>query len=236
MPRPLEPAWPRLALALVAAAALALPFDSGVARFFAAHQPAGDAARELTALQQFGQGSIAVIVVLAIVLLDPARRGRLWDWAAAVVLCQPIVHGMKLLIGRPRPRVAGFDSWIFLGPWRTYPIRGGDGGLVERHAWEFWAGTKAQLWSMPSSHTIYAVLLSVALARLYPRLTPLAAALACVVALARVVFAAHYPSDVLVGAAIGLGVGTLSMDRALGRRALAALGPSRAAARPDTPG
>jgi undecaprenyl-diphosphatase len=59
---------------------------------------------------------------------------------------------------------------------------------------------------MPSSHTAFAVVMSVFLAALYPRLKWFAAAMALLVGLLRVHFGGHWPSDVVVGAAIGYAI------------------------------
>jgi membrane-associated phospholipid phosphatase len=75
-----------------------------------------------------------------------------------------------------------------------------------RHAWEFWARDVSELWSMPSSHTALAVVAAVCLWKLYPRLWPVVFGLAGLVGLCRVLFRAHYPSDVLIGAGIALAV------------------------------
>ena len=89
-----------------------------------------------------------------------------------------------------------------LGPWQTFTwTRGGE--QLTAHAWEFWKGP-SDLWSMPSSHTSAACALACVLARLYPRLIPLMVLLAALVGTARVVLGAHYPSDVIVGATLGL--------------------------------
>ncbi len=108
---------------------------------------------------------------------------------------------MKLLVGRPRPKF-GFPEYI-PGPFGLTPIEiGGEPQL--RHAWEVGSGISSDLWSMPSSHTAYAVVLAVFLAALYPRLRPIVIGLALLVGICRVLFGAHYPSDVLVGAGLAL--------------------------------
>jgi undecaprenyl-diphosphatase len=62
---------------------------------------------------------------------------------------------------------------------------------------------------MPSSHTAAACALAVVIARLYPKLTPLMIVLACIVGTARVVLGAHYPSDVVIGGALGATIASL---------------------------
>lgn len=195
---------------------LVIPFDgpvSDAAVAFRENALGGDIERELEALQQFGQGATTLLAAWAVWLLDPKRRRRLLDWIAAVVLAAVIAYPAKMLVGRPRPKFD--DPGYFSGPFGAYPL-GEDVGV--RHGWEVWADISSDLWSMPSSHTVYAVVAAVALATLYPRLRPLAVVMACVVGVSRVLFGAHYPSDVLVGAAVGLVAGTCAMRMYLGVR------------------
>lgn len=161
----------------------------------------GDIRRELEALQQFGQGGMTVLVALAIWLLDPPNRRRLLDWLAAIGVAAVLAFGLKMLIGRPRP-VLG-EPELLLGPFGMYPLPTGD-GRVMTHAWAFWQEDVGKLWSMPSSHTVYAVVAAAMLAGWYPRLRWLMVFMAGLVAFSRVAFGAHYPADVAAGAAVGL--------------------------------
>lgn len=219
--------WLALGAAL---AALLVPIDGAVARWCRSLRIGGDVRRELEALQQYGAVSSLVIVSAVIWSLDRARRRRLADLALGVLAAGVAVSLAKVLFGRPRPEHS--DPLCFLGPFGQYPldVRGPDGTTqtVLRHSWEFWRGISSDLWSMPSSHTAYAVVLSVFLAGLYPRLRVLAVALACLVGLCRVLFGAHYPSDVIAGAAVGLAVGTGVVHAGAGSTLLARPGRRRA--------
>lgn len=186
-----------------------IPFDGPISHAVTAFREnilGGDIRRELESLQQYGQGAVTLLVAWAIWLLDPPRRRRLLDWLLAVLIAAAVTLPMKMLIGRPRPKFD--DPGYFCGPFGAYPL-GHETGV--RHAWEVWAGISSDLWSMPSSHTVYAVVMSVFLATVYPRLRPLAVLMAILVAVSRVLFGAHYPSDVLVGAAVGLAVAAVVM-------------------------
>ena len=161
----------------------------------------GDIRRELEVLQQFGQGGMTILVVIVIWLLDPTRRRHIVDWLVAIGVATLLAFGLKMLIGRPRPVLD--EPGLVLGPFGMYPIPVDD-GFVVTHAWAFWQEDIAKLWSMPSSHTVFAVVAAGMLASWYPRLRGLMIAVAGLVALARVGFGAHYPSDVAAGIAVGL--------------------------------
>jgi len=159
----------------------------------------GDLRRELEALQQFGQGTVTIAIVIAIWLLDPARRRELVDWLAAIGIAAVIAFGLKMLLGRPRPVLGEPD--LLLGPLGMYPL-GPEQGVA--HAWEFWRDDVSKLWSMPSSHTVYAVVAAGMLAAWYPRLRWLMVGLVAVVAAGRLLLGGHYASDVAAGAAVGM--------------------------------
>ncbi|MCC6660826.1 MAG: phosphatase PAP2 family protein [Phycisphaerales bacterium] len=193
---------------LILLAAACFPYDGAIshgAQRLRGHV-GGDVKRQLEWLQEYGQFGCIVIVALVVWLLDPPRRRRLLDLLRGVILAAVIVVPAKLLIGRPRPKFD--DPGVILGPFGAYPIGPGKG---IHHAWEVWRGISSDLWSMPSSHTAYAAVLSVFLAAVYPRLRWLALALVVIVGLCRVLFGSHYASDVFVGGAVGLAAGVLTI-------------------------
>jgi membrane-associated phospholipid phosphatase len=207
-------------------AACLVPADGAVAQAARALQDGGrfelggDVRRTLLLLQQFGDAATSVIAGIIVLLQDPAKARRVADWALAAVLTALITHAMKIGFGRPRPR---FDDPLgFTFAVQPYALpRGEDGARVELYSWEFWGGVSSDLGSMPSSHTSAAAVLAVVLSRLYPRLTPLCLTLLVIVAAARIVFGAHYPSDVVVGGAVGWVIGSVVMDRGWLSRGLA---------------
>jgi membrane-associated phospholipid phosphatase len=186
-------------------ACLALyPFDSAVYSALANLKLPGDIRREWSALQQFGQGTSIALLALTIYLLDKPRRARLFDFALALAVVLIAVNAMKLFIGRPRPILG--DASTFLLPWGTFPIKLPDGSTINAHAWDLTAPTHAQLWSMPSAHTAAAVVTALFIAALYPPIRWIAAFLALTVAAGRLVFEAHWLTDVVAGAAIGAAI------------------------------
>ncbi|MDP1660912.1 MAG: phosphatase PAP2 family protein [Phycisphaerales bacterium] len=214
-----------MALAAGAVAFAALhPFDTSVNGWLSHVRLSGDIKREWEALQQFGQGVSIVLISLTVILLDPARRARLFDLALALAAVGLTVTLMKNLIGRPRPKFNDADTFLY--PWGTYPVQFKDGTTLNVHAWDWSSPSHAQLWSMPSSHTAFAVVMALFLSTLYPRIRWLVAFLALTVAAGRLVFDAHWLSDVVAGAAIAVAVGWPILKQSRGVRLLQRLKPA----------
>jgi membrane-associated phospholipid phosphatase len=202
-------AWAVPAVWGLLAFVLLLPFDAAVSRaaMWINANLGGDPRRELMALQQYGQLTISLVVALIIWIIDPERRAKLFNWLVAWALAAALVFPMKWLVGRPRPRFGdgSLHPYEFLGPWGAWPLgldRAGNPRGV-RHAWELWAPISSDLHSMPSSHTAYAVVMSLVLVRFYPKLRAVLFALAAIVAACRILFGGHYLTDVVIGAACG---------------------------------
>jgi len=192
--------WPLVAGTL--AVVLLWGLDGSIAGWARGLRLGGDLRRELEAFQQFGGVGTLVLAGLLIWTLDPARRRRLGDLAAAAALTGLATFLAKILIGRPRPRLHElYDAGAILGPTGVHPFPLPVG---PRHAWEFWQPIGSDLWSFPSSHTSAAAALAVFLAVVYPRGIWVWVTLTLVVGVARVLFGAHYPSDVAAGAAVGV--------------------------------
>lgn len=210
---PARRAWARpLALGLLGLVCF-LPLDGPINRLFnpAHYAPpetapirlGGDIRREAEFIQQYGQFTATAIAMVLILLLDRdrARRRAIGNWLAGAAATLLLVNIVKMTVGRPRPKFD--DPWGFIGPLGRYPVRADDPAFGLRYPWEFWRGISSDLWSMPSSHTAYAVVMSVSLAVMYPRLRVFALVMAVLVGVCRVVLNSHYPSDVVVGATLG---------------------------------
>ncbi len=175
-------------LAFLALAVAAVAIDVPVAHWsLGRNYPR--AIRELMSLAEaFGHGVGVTVVLLTIYTLDPARRSALPRSIAAVLAAGCGANLVKLLISRSRP---GATDLAHLAGWQTFsgwfPLGAGGSG------WQ----------SFPSAHTATAVGLALVLCWLYPRGRLLFTAFAAAVAAQRVLGSAHFPSDVLAGAAVG---------------------------------
>jgi membrane-associated phospholipid phosphatase len=122
---------------------------------------------------------------------------------AAFIFAATLVSGLfsqilKHLFGRARPSLIDV-----VGPFHFDPF-----------------SISARFASLPSGHTVTAFTVTLALGWFAPRWRIPLFALAALVGLSRVGVGAHYPSDVLAGAALGLG-STLLMRRMFGLRRIA---------------
>lgn len=212
--------WARPLVASLLLFAILLPLDGLIASIARNAPIEGDVRRVTGWLGEYGQGGMALLLITLVWILDRAHARRLLDYLFAVLLAAMVTLPLKMLIGRPRPRpdmLETYNHLDFLGPFGAHPF-GPEIGV--RHAWEFWADISANLWSMPSSHTVYAVVMSVWIAAMYPQLRSLAWTLAGIVGLARIAFGAHYPTDVLIGAALGYLIASPCVHRCWGVRFL----------------
>ena len=66
-------------------------------------------------------------------------------------------------------------------------------------------------YSFPSGHTLHAVNIATMIGHFEPMLLPVVVPFALLVAASRVILGLHYPSDVIVGAAIGASLATTSI-------------------------
>jgi undecaprenyl-diphosphatase len=144
------------------------------------HQPPVE--RTAKALGMAGEwGAVWVVLGLGCAALDGPRRER-WARAAAIAPAAIAANfGVKLSVGRRRPRLRGLP-----------PL----------------AGAPSEL-SFPSAHATSALAAATALGRVsHPARAPLYG-LALAICLTRPYLGMHYPSDVVAGAAIGLLLGAL---------------------------
>jgi membrane-associated phospholipid phosphatase len=144
--------------------------------------------------EPFGHGIGVVLVLLVLHQLDPARRWAIPRVAACAVAAGAVANLLKLLIERSRPNNVPLDFhgsvWATFGNW--LPGFSSQSGLQ----------------SFASAHTAAAAGLAAALIWLYPQGRLLFTTLVVLVGCQRIVSGAHFPSDVLAGAAAGCFVTT----------------------------
>ncbi|HEY7245052.1 MAG TPA: phosphatase PAP2 family protein [Xanthobacteraceae bacterium] len=134
---------------------------------------------------------------------------RLGFLFTAILLPGLVFTIVKRLIGRARPLVGGS-----LDPFLYRPLH-----------WN------VEYASLPSGHAINAFAVATALGLLWPKMRPVLWAYAVTIAASRVALTAHYPSDVLAGAIIGV-AGTVLIRSWFAARSLVFLPASDGRIRP----
>jgi membrane-associated phospholipid phosphatase len=191
------PVWRRLIVhgaVVVAVVALSMAFFDAGAYEVASGLPSWlvDLFYEITDFGRSGWilvptgGLVVIIALLATPALDRMTRAvlamivtRLGFVFIAVGLPGLLGTIVKRWIGRVRPSAAGpfaYEPWS----WRS------------------------EFASLPSGHATTAFATLVAIGVIFPRARPLLWACAVLIAVSRVVVMAHYPSDVIAGAAVGV--------------------------------
>jgi undecaprenyl-diphosphatase len=152
----------------------------------------GDVKRETRWLAQYGQAISALVAAAIVWQLEPdlsLRRRIVIDVMVASLGAAIVGMLIKRLLGRVRP--GREHAGRFLGPtWRHANSRE----------------------SFPSNHTASAVAMSAVLAHFYPGASATFWALAIACALLRYVLDAHWPSDVVGGAALGYAAAMLAVQ------------------------
>ena len=189
--------------ALVVAAAVAfLLVDGPVGSHFGEHPASGEVKNFFDAAEHFGTpfGQILILVILSGWVKKPERR---WNPVVMRVFVTAVIAGLaadvgKLMISRYRPHHFDFD--LHMADSFAGLLRFGAGGHGQQ--------------SFPSAHTASAFGFAAALAWAWPKQQRVFYSLAALVGLQRVVMGAHFPSDVLAGAALGYLVASLYINNA----------------------
>jgi membrane-associated phospholipid phosphatase len=140
--------------------------------------PPGPAARPLVVVSRLADGSRLWLAIAAGMALHPRLRRAAVEGTAALLLAAGVTQILQRLVGRPRPSAD--------------------------HRARRASATQPGSPSFPSSHTAVAVAFTVAVAHRDRRLAAVLTPLALTLAYGRVRLRAHWPTDVLGGAAVGV--------------------------------
>jgi membrane-associated phospholipid phosphatase len=161
--------------------------DTRIVTFVRDHVYRDELRSLLRVIWWFGHIGVTVAIACALCVWHP------WRWRAGAYLIASGLAGaamyavIKWSVGRIRP-FKGVDAF----DWQ--PFGGGMHGL-------FIGVPNA---TFPSGHATLVFLTAACLRRLYPRWGPVLYGVAVLVGLSRVIRGAHYPSDVVAGAALGV--------------------------------
>jgi membrane-associated phospholipid phosphatase len=177
-----------LAVILVLAGCAVMPWDVAIDHWVRSCDIPGMLDDVFVAGESFGNAAGVLLIAMTIFILAPQCRRKV-----PTILCAALGSGitsqaLKVFVTRTRPR----------------DLPGNLASFRDTFEWPFLVTTEnIRVRSLPSSHTATAVGLAVALAWCFPRGRWLFTGLAILVAAQRVEIRAHFPSDVLFGAAVG---------------------------------
>lgn len=185
-------------LIMLLAAPLAVALcDARVAHYFASHQLRGDLRRVVDLSEAFGHGATVALIFIACATSARNRLKQVAQAAWATIAGGIVANLIKLGVARTRP-----SAWTGDDVWSTFG--------------EFLPGKLAYtLQSFPSGHTATAFAFACSLSWLFPGGSAMFYLFATLTAIQRVQGQAHFVSDVLCGAAVGL----ITARRLLGSRA-----------------
>jgi len=193
--------WPLLAVIFLVAALGAFSIDLPVARWvrsthggvaFPGSGP--DWRKPFDLAEVFGHRYGLALIGVSVWVLDPLSRRRVPRILTAAYFGGFTCDALKLIVARSRPYQAALEGSAFDSFVAWWPLN--SSYFVDTpYGREFQA--------FPSGHAGAAVGLALALSTLYPRGTGWFLALAWMALTQRVLASQHFPSDVLVGGAVG---------------------------------
>ncbi|MCH2178667.1 MAG: phosphatase PAP2 family protein [Mariniblastus sp.] len=200
--------WPRILLpaaALLVGALYIAPYDVNISQSISAGFLPGDIRRIIHLSEIFAHGFGVLMILISLWVVFPDKRKFVPRIAMLAGLSGLTAQCIKLFLVRQRP--GDFvDRWeLATSTWS---------GLIQDSS----LNMTNKFQSFPSGHTATAVGLAIGLTYVFPRGKYLFAVLAVMASLQRIVSNAHWTSDVLSGAAVGLIVsGLLMQNFGLGR-------------------
>ncbi len=179
-------AW-QVPLAITAVAVLSLSVDLPITRWVAGDNLPRSVEKAIRLSEVFSHGFGGTVILIAVFVLDREHRTRMPRLVAGTVLAGLLANCFKLLVSRSRPRsfdlhgqiLDSFNGWLPLG--RLPSVQE---GFPSAHAAAGFALAVMLSWSYPAGRTFFFIL-------------------AAISGLQRVQSSAHFPSDVLFGAALG---------------------------------
>lgn len=179
---------------LLIAAAFAFSFDFRVSLWVRdADRIPGDLRRGIMLAEVFAHGLGVLYILLVVLVLDRPGWSNALRVAACAYLPGLLAQSAKYLVARQRPSVADLDGSVSSSFLAWLPTVRTD---------QFDEAFDYAVQSFPSGHTATAFGLAIGLGFAYPKGRWLFLFFATLAGLQRIIAGAHYPSDVLVGAAI----------------------------------
>ncbi len=176
-----------LGLLLLSAASVA-GIDHGCSGYLRTHKLSGEINNLFQAVEHFGTPYGAVLILVTVWLNVPVLRSRISRTFSAAIAAGLAADLVKLCVSRTRPNIFEFDQSI----WSSFT------GVCQ------WGAGGSRHQGFPSAHSAFAISFAVMLGEMFPRSRRWFLGIGVLVTLQRVAATAHFPSDVLAGAAVGL--------------------------------
>ncbi len=193
-----RPFWQHITIGiglLVVAAGLAR-IDSTIINAADPAEWPGDLKRMFQLSELFAHGFGIVLIVFGIWHLTPERRAYIPRLISCAAFPSITAHMIKLVVARKRPTSFLDENLIPHWPATTDVTWVGAGQEV---AWNVQYATQ----SFPSAHAALVCGMAIALSFIFPRGRVLFTLIAIIASVQRVIFFAHWPSDIAVGASLG---------------------------------
>lgn len=137
-----------------------------------------------------------------------SRLGDGWFWYAMMGLAVPVA-GLQVL---PAIGQTLATSVVGLGIYKLLKHKTVRPRPYQVHQAVMLGERPLDHFSFPSGHTLHAVLITTMLGSVVPALLPIMLPFMVLVALSRVILGLHYPTDVMVGAALGAALASVSLS------------------------
>ncbi len=179
----------------LAGLAIAIPSaDLPVSSWLRSQHIPGDLRKAIDLSEVFAHGLGAATILLTLWLLSPERRSKLWIAVAITLVSGVTANALKSGFVRIRPHAEGTIR-VEREP-AAWNSAGNGAELVKSSFWD------SRQRSFPSGHAATAWGLAIGLSFVFPRGIFLFAGFATLASVQRLTSGAHYPTDVLAGAAI----------------------------------
>ncbi len=162
--------------------------DYSVGKHFTTFRLHGELRDFVDAAEHFGTPYGQILILLCLAGCTGWKERRVYRILAGATAAGLIANVLKLLVGRRRPKAFDFENSRILDSFSGWLPFHSDGSLFE---------------SFPSAHTASAFGFAALLIWAFPKGRAIFILLGLLVGVHRVTTAAHFPSDVFAGAAVG---------------------------------
>lgn len=174
-----------------------LSVDSELSEWTRGGDLPGDLSKAINLSEAFAHGLGALVILVAVWTVAVDRRPSVWLAILMTASSGLMANGLKSCFVRVRPHAS--SSLVVVDEMNMSEQNSTTLGGKERVLADFWDSRQR---SFPSGHAATAWGLAVGLSIVFPRGIWIFAFLAVLASLQRLVSGAHYPSDILAGAAV----------------------------------